>query len=244
MSQSNVNIGSGPSVGDGDPLRVSFDKINQNFTELYAIAGSVSTLSNVVVADVGNVIATSYGNVDLGNVTSMTTYANISSIDYHVISSPVNSVAGKVGNVVLTIEDVPGAASIRMVTNSLAASNAINFVVANVGNVIATSYGNIDLGNVTSLITNATINGLNYDIISPVNSVANKVGDVVLFVADIYDSALKLNIRTAVPSTSKGSSGDMTGMVASDATYFYYCTQYYDGITDIWHKIANDGTTW
>ena len=36
MAQQIINIGANPSDGSGDPLRVSFDKINDNFTELYS----------------------------------------------------------------------------------------------------------------------------------------------------------------------------------------------------------------
>jgi len=35
MAQQTINIGSSPNKGDGDPLRTAFDKINDNFTELY-----------------------------------------------------------------------------------------------------------------------------------------------------------------------------------------------------------------
>ena len=35
MAQQTINIGSGANKGDGDPLRTAFDKINDNFTELY-----------------------------------------------------------------------------------------------------------------------------------------------------------------------------------------------------------------
>lgn len=54
-NQQTVNIGTGPSTGDGDPLRVSFDKINQNFNDVYgngyitqrSILTSVGTLGDV-----------------------------------------------------------------------------------------------------------------------------------------------------------------------------------------------------
>lgn len=36
MSQQFVSLGSTPNKGDGDPLRVAFRKINENFTEMYA----------------------------------------------------------------------------------------------------------------------------------------------------------------------------------------------------------------
>ena len=40
MAQKNINIGSGELVGDGESIRSAFDKINQNFVELYAGAGT------------------------------------------------------------------------------------------------------------------------------------------------------------------------------------------------------------
>jgi hypothetical protein len=42
MSQQLINIGSAPNDGTGDQLRVSFDKSNQNFSELYSGAGAGS----------------------------------------------------------------------------------------------------------------------------------------------------------------------------------------------------------
>lgn len=35
MAKKIIDIGSSPNKGDGDPLRTAFDKINENFTELY-----------------------------------------------------------------------------------------------------------------------------------------------------------------------------------------------------------------
>lgn len=48
MTQQTIDIGTGPGIGDGDPLRVAFDKINQNFDEIYA-SGALD-VSNVVVS--------------------------------------------------------------------------------------------------------------------------------------------------------------------------------------------------
>jgi len=42
MAKQNINIGSYPSDGTGDPIRVSFNKINQNFTELYDSLNSIT----------------------------------------------------------------------------------------------------------------------------------------------------------------------------------------------------------
>ena len=35
MARQNINIGTSANKGDGEPLRTAFDKINDNFTELY-----------------------------------------------------------------------------------------------------------------------------------------------------------------------------------------------------------------
>ena len=37
MAKQTINIGKAVNDKSGDPLRTAFDKINQNFTELYAI---------------------------------------------------------------------------------------------------------------------------------------------------------------------------------------------------------------
>lgn len=48
MAQQIINIGSAPNDGTGDVLRSAFDKINDNFSELYAkgAAGSNLDLNN------------------------------------------------------------------------------------------------------------------------------------------------------------------------------------------------------
>lgn len=35
MARQVINIGSSPNKGDGEPIRSAFDKINENFEELY-----------------------------------------------------------------------------------------------------------------------------------------------------------------------------------------------------------------
>ena len=75
MILSNVNIGTGPSAGDGDPLRSAFTIINNNFQ---IVTNNVNALTN-----------------------------------------SVNSVAGRTGNVILTVNDVIGAASVAYVNSQV-----------------------------------------------------------------------------------------------------------------------------
>jgi hypothetical protein len=80
MILSNVNIGTGPSAGNGDPLRSAFSTINNNFQ---IVTNNVNALSN-----------------------------------------SVTSVAGRTGNVTLTVTDILGFTGLNLVTQSAPASSS------------------------------------------------------------------------------------------------------------------------
>jgi hypothetical protein len=63
MSQQTINIGATANDGTGDQLRTAFDKVNDNFVEIYTELGGAS-LSNVKIT--GNTISTDDTN---GNLT-------------------------------------------------------------------------------------------------------------------------------------------------------------------------------
>ena len=44
MAQQSINIGSSANDGTGDPLRTAFDKINDNFSELYGSSAEANDL--------------------------------------------------------------------------------------------------------------------------------------------------------------------------------------------------------
>jgi hypothetical protein len=46
------------------------------------------------------------------------------------------------------------------------------------------------------------------------------------------------------PNTSIGDSTDVEGRIAFDSTYFYYCTANYNGIDNIWKRVAWSNDTW
>lgn len=70
MAQQTINIGTTANDGTGDPLRTAFDKVNDNFTELYADdAGDVNSVNGatgVVVLDTDDI---SEGSSNLYNAT-------------------------------------------------------------------------------------------------------------------------------------------------------------------------------
>jgi hypothetical protein len=80
MARQNINIGSSANDGTGDPLRTAFDKINDNFVELYGSDNDINTLdANLDVNNFaittgvtnGNVTITpnGTGNINLGSIT-------------------------------------------------------------------------------------------------------------------------------------------------------------------------------
>ena len=117
----NINIGSYPDDGTGDPLRNAFNTINHNFA-----------------------------NIANGNAQ---------------VYAPVQSVAGRIGNVVLSINDISGAASFAYVTAGVTSANAytdsqIAIVNANVNALSANITANVT----ASVIANINLAGTNANI--------------------------------------------------------------------------------
>ena len=58
MGRQIINIGTSPNKGDGEPLRTAFDKINDNFNELYLKVDNLTGGVGVTVGDIkGSVFA-------------------------------------------------------------------------------------------------------------------------------------------------------------------------------------------
>lgn len=115
MAKQTVNIGATPNDGTGDPIRDAFDKVNQNFDELYTsyvASGQVSvgnSTVNTVISNTGGLVTSNStvstvantSNIKLGNTTANVL---INSTSFNVIGSntigngSVNSTAVAVGN--------------------------------------------------------------------------------------------------------------------------------------------------
>lgn len=64
MAKQDINIGSSANDGTGDPLRTAFDKVNDNFTELYAATGAGSG-QNISISGQKIISDNSNGNIQL-----------------------------------------------------------------------------------------------------------------------------------------------------------------------------------
>lgn len=268
MAKQTVNIGAHPSDGSGDPLRVSFSKINANFTELYTAIETIVPIG--------------------GNSTPVT--------------GIVTSVAGKSGNVILTVSDVAGAVSKNYVDtrvgevvgssidtqlNALidAAPEALNTmrefaaaiqndpnyyltVSAQLGDKLSKSAGGSMAGplylrdalptqlleattkkyvdnKIQVLQSNLAVKQLIIDDLS--QQLTAKADRSSVYTKGEIDATV-LNITSKVvtaPATANGKAGDSTGMVAFDSNFMYYCNaDYTDGVSPIWQRSALVGASW
>jgi len=172
MAQNIVNIGTGAGTGTGDPLRTAFSKINDNFTELYTGFANIAGIETAV-ANVGNVVATSVG-ANISNVHTITNNATISTVNINITETGVNSIAGRTGNVILTVNDVIGAVSKGYVDSAVAGSNPqLNYASGSVAGVVK-------VGNHLSINGSGVLSAT-----QAVNSVAGKTGNITLTVNDI-----------------------------------------------------------
>jgi len=64
MAKQTVNIGTSANDGTGDALRTAFDKINDNFNELYSVTGA-GTGQNIAISGNSIISENSNGNITL-----------------------------------------------------------------------------------------------------------------------------------------------------------------------------------
>jgi hypothetical protein len=159
MTQQIINVGTGPDSYTGESLRTAFQKVNDNFSQLYAgnvganISGNIITANGFVTS--GNVVAgnvTAAGNIsayyftgDGSQLTGITVSANTGNISFSNLT-----ISGSVaGNIVL---DPAGDGNVNVLST-------IRTQAVRVGNVNNTEFAIDILGNTASISTAGRGNG-------------------------------------------------------------------------------------
>jgi len=175
MILSNVNIGTGPSAGDGDPLRTAFNTINENFerieSNVNALTNSVSSVAgrtgNIVlttqdIIGINNYATVSYVNSQLANAGA----ANISSLQSNVaaLQADVNTLYGNAGVQSATLATLTANAALQAGSLATLTSNA-----ASQAGELTTLLSNaaVQAGEIASLLSNA---GSQHEAISSLQS--------------------------------------------------------------------------
>ena len=174
MAQQNINIGTSANKGDGDPLRTAFDKINDNFDELYL---------KVVNLETGGVTVTTgdiKGSVFADDSTVLVDGVN-GTINASALSGPFPAIDGasitniSAANITGTLPAIDGSnlTNLTIPAQTFASLTGKPTTIAGYGITDATSNNNpaftgaVDFTGATSIDFNTvTINNLDYADIS------------------------------------------------------------------------------
>lgn len=139
MTQEIINVGVLPNDGEGDPLRVAFQKVNNNFSNLFATASEI-TIANTAGNTSGQVIfETAIANFsqavfqirsadDAANSQSITINAQLNNANDDVKFSAFGTVF--IGNAVCNYDMDVVSSNVRILCNPLASSNLTHTVAS------------------------------------------------------------------------------------------------------------------
>jgi len=154
MVQQVINIGAGANDGTGDPIRTAFDKINNNFGQLFSnIAGSNISAINTTLSTNNNanlnIAASGTGSVVISNllVAPLTNFSTLGANNALFTGAVYSNTYGFTGNLTGTASAATVAATATYAATAGTAANAQNFNGTDLtvsGNI--TSGGNLSTG--------------------------------------------------------------------------------------------------
>lgn len=186
MAKQTVNIGATPNDGTGDPIRDAFNKVNQNFDELYS-----------------SYVAT--GQVSVGNSTVNTAISNTGGLisSNSTVSTVANTSAIKIGNTTANV--LINFTSVAVLGTNTVGNASLNSIAVAVGNSsvnASLTQSSLDISNstVTTSIAPSTLLLGN----STVNTVANSTK---LTVASVNNTTNTFNLGSSSVGTSNFANG-------------------------------------
>ncbi len=253
MARLNINIGTTANDKTGDPLRTAFDKVNQNFVELYAHVGADVQIpsqsgnngkyltTNGTTLSWGTVASTDTGVVRFNNNVVHT------SAGQNLVVNPSNDSLNKIvipgagngGSFPLSLTNTEG--NVTITANSktwqfnttgtldLPTSNSGVGTVQSPAGIWLNANGVLWQFNSNGSIDFPLVNGTTSLIRSSGNTTINSNGKEWMFNSSgtlTFPNGGSLRV-SAAPANSTGASGDKAGSVAFDGNYIYYCTADY-----------------
>ena len=205
MAKQTIGIGTTANDGTGDPLRDAFDKVNDNFDEVYSaftFASNNATVANNVL--IGNSTVNSVSNSTTVSISNSTSEVTTTSGSILVGNSTVNSIANS-----STIVVSNSTSSIAVSEGTIAVGNSTVNTTANSSLVNATSVSVNSNTGLTLGTSDTSANGFTYlpnGLIIQYGSVdANTtVGDITfanVFPTGLYSLTVTTNIAGAYDST-------------------------------------------
>jgi len=205
VAKQTIGIGTTANDGTGDPLRDAFDKVNDNFDEVYSaftFASNNATVANNVL--IGNSTVNSVANSTTVSISNSTSEVTTTSGSILVGNSTVNSIANS-----STIVVSNSTSSIAVSEGTIAVGNSTVNTTANSSLVNATSVTVNSNTGLTLGTSDTSANGFTYlpnGLIIQYGSVdANTtVGDITfanVFPTGLYSLTVTTNIAGAYDSS-------------------------------------------
>lgn len=229
MAQQTINIGSAANDGTGDPLRTAFDKINDNFIEIYTeLGGTDLDANNLLLA--ANTISSTNTNGDIqlspngSGAVTVTTGNKLKLIDH-------------TDNAIVTL-DADGNLShaSTFATDGTTLTMGTMTINNSTGTIAAAT--DITLDPTSQVIADGDIRSAGNETHS-LGSSTNKW--LTVFASRI--NASRTGLTGTAPASSVGAAGDIAGDIVVDGTHIYVCTAAHDASTNIWSRVALDATT-
>ena len=237
MARQDINIGTNANDGTGDDLRSAMQKINTNFTELYA---ETSVDSGITIS--GNTISSNRSDDDIVFEPS-----GVGAVRFPAVTINDNSITGTRSNENLTISAsgtgnlILGALRVNGTTVSSDDSTKITLAES----VDITGTLTAEFVDITGTLTVPTLQINN---ISSADSSAIQINDGVnisgitntatLFVNDDNITIARRWNDDSTRASSVGKPGDTVGMIAWEDDAVYVCIRIYDGTSQIWRRAA------
>lgn len=173
MTKQTINIGAAPNDGTGDPIRDAFNKVNQNFDEVYSSYSATGAISvgnatvNSVVSNTGGLVVSNSTSSAVANVTTFkigntTANSTLTATDLSVFgtaaigSATVNTTALSIGNT--TVNSSLSQTTLAISTGSSNSSISVNSTAVNLGNTTVNATANSS--RITIASANLTTNTL------------------------------------------------------------------------------------
>lgn len=193
MTQQIINVGTLPNDGEGDPLRVAFQKINENFTQVFSAPGAAGQDGSFQYRSLNSLTTAAFYDVRwvLGGRTQwwvstdalsfdQSPYTSLDAIS-QIIGTATGFIAVGGNSTILTSADglvwIPQTSASAANFKSVAQSNTGRFIAVGAAGKIQTSLNAIDWSDVVS----GTSSALNSVVHSTVGWVAVGNGGTVLF---------------------------------------------------------------
>ena len=174
MAKQVINLGTSPNKGDGDPLRNAFDKVNDNFTELYTDIKQVKSAQTgggtLVVDTIGSVHATDSTLLVDGNNSKITgpigstTWDTVDqNIDITTTNTGVNANITLNAQGVITLQESAAEDYVQVSSNGVVLYSNSDIALRTQGQDIHIGYdtqsGNVEIGhNSNQTNINGTLN--------------------------------------------------------------------------------------